>query len=143
MVTLIDLKKAKMSALKNKDENANTVLGLVIASYQKQQVDKKAKGQEMTDADMVSILNKTIKELTDEKKMFEENGRAEQAKNDQIQIDILRAYLPEMMGEEKIREIIEALPDHSIKAIMQEFKSKYASQVEMSLVSRIAKEYQK
>lgn len=35
MVTLIDLKKAKMTALKNHDSNAQSVLGIVIASYQK------------------------------------------------------------------------------------------------------------
>ena len=35
MVTLIELKKAKRMALKNHDENAQDVLGVIIGDYQK------------------------------------------------------------------------------------------------------------
>lgn len=143
MVTLLDLKKAKMTALKNHDENAQNVLGIVIASYQKAQIDKQGKGQEMTDADMVSILNKTLKELSDEKDMYEANGRKEQADADLKQMEIVKAYLPKMMSEEEIKAVIDKLADHSIKAIMVEFKTNYAGKADMGLVSKIAKEYQK
>ncbi len=143
MVTLLDLKKAKMTALKEHDSNAQIVLGLVISSYQKMQIDKQGKGQRMTDADMVSILNKTLKELADEKEMYEANGRHEQAEADEKQMEIVKSYLPKMMSEEEIRAVIEKLDDHSIKSVMTEFKTNYAGKADMGLVSRIAKEYQK
>lgn len=143
MVTLLDLKKAKMNALKTHDENAQNVLGIIISAYQKMQIDKQGKGQQMTDADMVSVLNKTLKELSDEKEMYEENGRKEQADADAKQIEIVKSYLPKMMSEDEIREVIEKLADHSIKAIMTEFKTNYAGKADMGLVSKIAREYQK
>lgn len=143
MVTLLDLKKAKMNALKTHDENAQNVLGIIISAYQKMQIDKQGKGQQMTDADMVSVLNKTLKELSDEKEMYEENGRKEQADADAKQMEIVKSYLPKMMSEDEIREVIEKLTDHSIKAIMTEFKTNYAGKAEMGLVSKIAREYQK
>lgn len=143
MVTLLELKKAKMMALKNHDENAQTVLGLVIASYQKNQIEKQAKGQEMTDADMVSILNKTVKELSDEKAMFESAGRLEAADNDAKQIEIIKSYLPKMMDEAEITAVIEGLEDKSIKNIMTKFKTEYAGKADMALVSSLAKKYQK
>ncbi len=143
MVTLIDLKKAKMTALKEHNSNAQSVLGLVISAYQKMQIDKQGKGQTMTDADMVSILNKTLKELTEEKEMYEANGRTEQAETDAIQMEIIKSYLPKMMSEDEIRAVIDKLEDHSIKSIMTEFKANYAGKADMGLVSRIAKEYQK
>ena len=92
--------------------------------------------------EMVSILNKTIKELTDEKAMYEANGRAEQALSDQRQIEIIKAYLPKMMDEDEIRKVIESLPDHQIKTIMQTFKKDYAGKADMALVNKIAREYQ-
>ena len=104
MVTLLELKKAKMVALKNKDVNAQNVLGVTIAYYQKAESDKRVKNQEMTDADMVSVLNKVIKELEDEKKMYESANHLEEAKNDEAQIAIIKAYLPKMMSEEEIKE---------------------------------------
>lgn len=142
MVTLIELKKEKMLALKNHDSDKMNVLGIVISSLQKLEIEKKATGKEITEVEMVSILNKTIKELTDEKAMYEANGRAEQALSDQRQIEIIKAYLPKMMDEDEIRKVIESLPDHQIKTIMQTIKKDYAGKADMALVNKIAREYQ-
>lgn len=143
MVTLVELKKAKMNALKEHDVDTQNVLGLVISTYQKNMIEKKAKNEEMTDSDMLSILNKTIKELEDEKAMYIKANRLDSVKSDEKQIAILKAYLPQMMSEEEIREIIEKLEDKSIKNIMTTFKTEYIAKANMSLVSKIAKEYQK
>ena len=142
MVTLIELKKEKMLALKNHDSDKMNVLGIVISSLQKLEIEKKAAGKEITEVEMVSVLNKTIKELTDEKTMYEANGRAEQALSDQRQIEIIKAYLPKMMEEDEIRKVIESLPDHQIKTIMKTFKMDYAGKADMALVNKIAREYQ-
>ncbi len=142
MVTLIELKKAKMVALKNKDTNAQNVMGVLIAAYQKAESDKKVKGQEMTDADMVSILNKVLKELEDEKAMYEGAGRTEEANSSLAQMEIVKSYMPKMMSEEEVRKVIEGLEDKSIKNVMQTFKSQYAGKVDMGLVSKVAREYQ-
>ena len=142
MVTILDLKKAKMMALKNRDSNAQVILGVAIAAYQKAEVEKRSKGQEMTDADMVSVLSKVIKESEDEKKMYLDAGREEDAKNSQAQIDVLKSYLPQMMSEEEIRKVIEALPDKSIKNVMVTFKTQYAGKADMGLVNKVAREFQ-
>lgn len=142
MVTLIELKKAKMVALKNKDTNAQNVMGVLIAAYQKAESDKKVKGQEMTDADMVSILNKVLKELEDEKAMYESANRTVEAANILAQMEIVKSYMPAMMSEEEVRKVIEGLEDKSIKNVMMVFKSQYAGKVDMGLVSKVAREYQ-
>lgn len=142
MITIIELKKAKMNALKNKDVNAQNVYGVIISAYQKAESDKRMKNQEMTDADMVSILNKIIKELEDEKNMYESANRLEDAKNSLAQLELVKTYLPQMMSEEEIKDVISNLDDKSIKSIMMTFKSQYASKVDMSLVSKVAREFQ-
>lgn len=141
MVSIIELKKAKMLALKNKDINTQNVLGLVIASYQKAESDKRAKNQEMSDADMVSILNKTLKELEDEKTMYLSANREVEATSSQAQIDIIKSYLPKMMSEDEIKAVIDALEDKSIKNVMMVFKKDYAGKADMALVSKVAKSY--
>lgn len=142
MITLIELKKAKMQALKEKDENKQNVLGMIISSYQKAEIDKKVKGQEMSDADVVSILNKTLKELEDEKAMYVSGNREDEAKSSQAQIDFVKSLLPKMMSEEEIRKVIDSLADKSIKSIMVEFKTKYNGKADMGLVNKIARSYQ-
>lgn len=140
MVTLLDLKKAKMNALKNKDVNAQSVLGVVIGYYQKMESDKRVKNQEMTDADMVSILSKVVKELEEEKAMYASANKTEEVNASQAQIEIIKAYLPKMMSEEEIRKVIASLEDKSMKNVMMTFKKDYAGKADMSLVSKIAKE---
>ena len=49
MVTLIELKKEKMLALKNHDSDKMNVLGIVISSLQKLEIEKKAAGKEITE----------------------------------------------------------------------------------------------
>lgn len=142
MITLLQLKKEKMLALKEHDENKQNVLGIIIAAYQKTEIEKRSKGQEMSDADVVSLLNKVVKELEDEKTMYLNGNRAEEAAASQAQIDIVKTYLPAMMSKEEISSIISNLPDKSIKAIMIEFKTKYAGKADMSLVNQVAKEFQ-
>ena len=141
MITLLELKKMKMTALKEKDENKQNVLGVIIANYQKAEIEKKAKGASMTDADVVSIFNKALKELEDEKAMYVSGGREDEAKNSQAQIDFVKTLLPKMMSEDEIRAVIEGLADKSIKSVMVEFKTKYAGKADMGLVNKIAKEY--
>ena len=142
MVTLLELKKAKMMALKNRDSNDQNVLGVTIGYYQKQEADKRAKNEEMSDADMVSILNKVLKELEDEKNMYASANKTEEVKADDAQIEIVKSYLPKMMSEEEIRKVIEGLSDRSIKNIMTVFKKDYAGKADMGMVNRLAREYQ-
>ncbi len=143
MVTLIDLKKEKMQALKAHDSTKGAILGVLISAYQKNEIEKKAKGQEMTDADMVSVLNHALKELQDEKSMYESGNRLDEVQKVLAQMEVVKGYLPTMMSEEEIKKVIEGLDDKSIKSVMVEFKTKYAGKADMGLVSRIAKNYQK
>lgn len=143
MVTLIDLKKEKMVALKAHDSTKGAILGVLISAYQKNEIEKKAKGQEMSDADMVSVLNHALKELQDEKTMYESASRQDEVEKINAQIEVVKSYLPQMMSEEEIRNVIEGLADKSIKSIMGEFKTKYNGKADMGFVSRLAKEYQK
>lgn len=142
MLTLKDLKLAKMAALKEHDENKGNVLGVLISAYQLAEIEKRAKGGEMEDADVLRILNHTLKELTDEKTMYEEGKKEEEVNNCQKQIDLVKSYLPTLMSEEEIRKVIEGLSDKSIKNVMVTFKKNYNGKADMALVNKIAREYQ-
>ena len=79
---LIDeIKKANIEAMKNHDQQTRTALSIVINKYMLVNIENKAKGVETTDADVVSILQKTIKELDEEAQNYlkvnnlEENRR--------------------------------------------------------------------
>lgn len=135
---LIDeIKKANMQALKDKDKATRAALSTVINKYMLLNVENKAKGKETTDADVISILQKSVKELEEEKNMFVKAARQDKIDEMNIQINAVKKYLPEMMSEDEIRKIISGLEDKSIKSVMAYFKENYAGKVEMAKVSQV------
>lgn len=134
---LMKLKKANMQALKDKDKATRAALSTVINKYMLLNVENKAKGKETTDADVISILQKSVKELEEEKNMFVKAARQDKIDEMNIQINAVKKYLPEMMSEDEIRKIISGLEDKSVKSVMAYFKENYAGKVEMAKVSQV------
>ena len=65
---LIDeLNKANIEALKAKDKDARASLSVVINKYKLMKIELGAKEVDITDADLITIINKKLKELDDEK----------------------------------------------------------------------------
>lgn len=138
---LDDIKKANIEALKNKDTNARTIYGIVSNKAMLETIKKREKNEELTDADMVQILQKTIKELTEEAENYQKVGNTAEQENILAQRTILEKYLPKMMSEEEIREVISTLSDKSIGNVMKHFRTEYAGKCDMKLVSDIARQF--
>lgn len=134
-----ELKKANMEALKNKDTNTRAILSVLINKYMLLEINKREKGEEIVDADVISLIQKTKKELQDEKENFQKVGNQERVSLLTEQEKVLDKFLPKMLSEEEIRNIINGLPDKSIPAVMKYFKENYAGKCEMGKVSQIAK----
>lgn len=138
---LIDeIKKANIQAMKDKNANARAVFSVVMNKFMLMQINLKAQAQEMTDADTIAILQKCIKELSEEAQNYEKAGNTAQAKQILSQKEILSAFLPQMLGDDEIRKIIEALPDKSMGAVMKHFKANYNGKVDMSAVNKVLRE---
>lgn len=137
---LIDeLQKANIEALKARDQVTRAIYSVIIAKFKAVAIELKAQGKEASDADLVKIITKSIKELDEEKEGYEKAGRAEEVKNIGTQKALIEKYLPKLLSEEEIREIIAKLEDKSMPSVMKHFKMNYDGKVDMSLVSKIAK----
>lgn len=134
-----ELQKANIQAMKEKDQNKRSILSVVLTKCKLQEVELRSKGLEMEDSKILEVIQKSLKELSDEKQGYIQVGNKERVKTIEEQENILKAYLPAQLGEAEIREIISKLEDKSMPSIMKHFKTNYAGQVDMSLVSQIAR----
>ncbi len=140
---LIDeLNKANFQAIKDGDKDARGVLTIVVSRAKSLEHDLLASGQTLKDSDVLSIISKVLKELSDEKAGYTAQGNLERIKGIEHQEEVISTYLPKQLNEEEIRKIIDSLEDKSIPSIMKHFKAEYAGSVDMGLVSQIAKTYQ-
>lgn len=134
-----EIKKANVQALKNRDTVARAIYGVVLNKIMLFSIECKSAGKEMQDTDTIQILQKTIKELLDEQENYKKVNHEKEAENCGIQIELLKTYLPKMLSEDEIVEIIAGLDDKTLPAVMKHFKSNYAGKVDMGLVNKIAR----
>lgn len=134
-----DIKKAKIEAMKNKDANKKNAYDFVINKYMLQNIEFKAQGKEFKDADMISILQKSVKELAEEKENYVKAGNNDMANEIDEQLKAVEVFLPKMMSKEEIKAIILTLPDHSIPTVMKHFKAEYAGKVDMRDVQEVVR----
>ena len=135
-----ELEKANIEALKSKDTTTRAVLSVVINKYRVNAIELKAQGKEATDTDLIKVINKVIKELDEEKAGYEKLGRLSDIESINKQKAVIEKYLPKLMSEDEIRKIISSLDDKSMPSVMKHFKANYDGKVDMSLVSKIARE---
>ena len=135
---LIDeLKAANINAMKARDNTARAVLSVVLTRYKLQEVELRSQDKEIGDKELLSIIQKVLKELADEKEGYLKVNNAERANEISKQEDVLSSYLPKQLSEQEIREIIIGLEDKSVPSVMKHFKMNYAGQVDMSLVNSV------
>lgn len=135
-----EIKKDNVQAMKDHDQIARAIYGVVMNKVLLASIEAKKDGKELQDTDTVQILQKTIKELTEERENFIKAGNTQEADNIEKQKDIISKYLPAMLSEDEIRDVISKLDDKSIPGVMKHFKAEYAGKVDMGLVNKIARE---
>lgn len=137
---LIDeLKKANMEALKSKNKNVRAILSVVINKYNLARIELSTKGKEIADADLLGIIQKTVKELEDERAGYLSVNNTQRVEEIDEQMKTIQSYLPKMLTEEEIKNEILSLEDRSIPSVMKHFKENFAGKVDMGLVNRIAR----
>lgn len=134
-----EIKKANVQALKDKDAVARSIYSVLLNKIKLEEIRKREKGEDIVDADISNILQKAIKELEDEKSNYAKvNNSAEVAKIS-TQIEIASKYLPKMLDETEIKQIIMALDDKSIPSVMKHFKQNYNGKCDMRKVQEVLK----
>lgn len=134
------IKKANVEAMKNKDAVARAFYSVLMNKIMLEKINKREKGQEITDADVSNIIQKMIKELGDEKDNYQKAGNLEEVAHIEKQLEIAKTYLPKMLTREEIKAEIEKLSDKSIPIVMKHFKANFNGQVDMRLVQEVLKE---
>lgn len=96
-----------ITAMKAKDEVKLRALRMVKAAVMNFEVAGKEKVV-AADEDVLQILKKEVKKREDSIQQFEQGGRADLAALEREEWEVLKQYLPEMMGEDQLRDVVKA-----------------------------------
>lgn len=134
-----DIKKQNIVAMKEKNTNARNIYSIIMNKYLLASIELRSKGTEISDVDMIHIIQKTIKELDEEYENYSKVNNTTEMSNITAQKEILSQYLPKMLSIDEIKQIIDKLEDKSVPAVMKHFKLNYAGKVNMADVSKAMK----
>ena len=134
-----EIKKANLQSIKDKDAVARSIYSVLLNKIMLEGIKKRENHIELTDADVVQILQKSVKELSEELENYKKVNNQEEVQNVSKQISIVEAYLPKMMSGEEIKQVILSLDDKSIPSVMRHFKANYAGKCDMRHVQEVLK----
>ncbi len=101
------IQKDLVSAMKNRQENALAALRSIKAAIQ----NEKTNGtyHELTDADIVWLIQKLIKQRKESIDIYSQAGRDELAEEEQKEMSVLTEYVPKQLTEEEIEEKVKSI----------------------------------
>jgi len=100
------LKSQLVQAMKAHDAVRLSVIRALLTAATNELVATKRKPDEMLpDTDMLAVIKRQANQRKDSIEQFEKGGRSDLAENERAELVILETYLPEMMGEDAIRDI--------------------------------------
>ena len=127
------------AAMRAKDAARLSTVRLLLAAIKQREVDERI---ELTDADVLSIIDKMIKQRRDSIAQFEAGKREDLAAAERAEVEVLGAYLPRQLSESEIdAAIAEAIAETGaagpagIGKVMAVVKPKLAGRADMAVVA--------
>lgn len=146
MITDI-ISNAYKQAMLNKNEDRKRVINTLRAEIKNKEIELRSSQKELTDADVLSLIQKLIKQNKDAIQMFADGGRQDLVERNEMEISILEEFLPKQLSNDEIDNVIKQEIEkngyNSMKdmgKLMGYFKSNYSGQVDMGYVSKRIKE---
>ena len=131
------------AAMRGGDARRRDALRLLLAALKQREVDER---KELADADVVAVIDKMIKQRRESIVQFEKGGRQDLAQNEQFEIGLFQAYMPQAMSDAEVEAAVaEAIAASGAKApsdmgkVMGALKGKLAGRADMTKVSALVK----
>ena len=131
------------SAMRAKDAPRLSAIRLLLAAMKQREVDERI---ELSDADILAIIEKMLKQRRDSVTQYEAGNRQDLADVEKFEIEVLSGYMPQQLSEAEIAaEVAAAVAATGAKAVqemgkvMAILKPKLAGRADMAKVSSLVK----
>ncbi|UWQ21076.1 GatB/YqeY domain-containing protein [Jannaschia sp. W003] len=102
------LSEALKRAMKDKDATRLGTLRLINAALKDRDIELRAEGREVGDAEATAILAKMVKQRQESARAYEEGGRLELAEAERAEIKVVEEFLPRQLSEREAEAAIAA-----------------------------------
>jgi len=143
MALKLQITEDMKSAMRAKDVQRLLAVRLLLAAIKQKEVDERI---ELSDSDVLAIVEKMIKQRRDSIEQFEKGGRQDLVDKEQSEIEVLRGYMPAALSSAEVDAAVsDAIATSGAKLmadmgkVMAVLKPKLAGRVDMAKVSALVK----
>lgn len=141
MATLPARLQGDLNAARKSGDKARTLLlGTIIADVRNREIELR---RELTDDDVIEVLQRGIKKRRESIEMYGKGGRADLADKERVEVETLGEYLPAAVSHDELRAAIQAAiagGAKNIGAVMGKVMPQFKGRAEGGTISAIAKE---
>lgn len=145
-MTIVDrLNEDLKQAMKEKEKDKLSVIRMVKSSLKYEEINL---GRTLSEEDVLAVMSRELKQRRDSLREFEKAGRQDLIDGIQKEISILQKYLPEQMGEDEIRKLVEeaiastgATSRKEMGKVMSYLMPKVKGRADGGLVNQIVQQY--
>jgi len=131
------------SAMRAKDAPRLSAIRLLMAALKQREVDERI---ELTDSDILSVIEKMLKQRRDSIEQFEKGARQDLAQKEQFEISVLTQYLPAALSAAEVDAAVsEAIAQSGAKGmadmgkVMGLLRPRLAGRADMGKISALVK----
>ena len=131
------------SAMRAKDAPRLSAVRLILSAIKQREVDER---KELSDADVVAVIEKMIKQRRESIAQYEQAARKDLADVEKFELQLLSGYLPQQMSDGEIQqEVAKAVAESGASGIkemgkvMALLKPRLAGKADMGKVSNLVK----
>jgi uncharacterized protein YqeY len=131
------------TAMRAKETARLGAIRLLLAAMKQREVDERI---ELTDADIVTIIEKMLKQRRDSINQYEAANRQDLADVEKFEVTVLQSYMPQQLSEAEITSAIAeviaatgAAGPQDMGKVMAAIKPKLAGRADMGKVSGLIK----
>ena len=142
-----DINNSLKGAMKAGDTQRVSTLRMVNSTIKNADIEARGQGKPpLSDADLLGVLQKMIKQRQEAVELYDKGGRAELAAQERQEIDIISGYLPKQMSEADVKGAISAVIAETgasgikdMSKAIGALKAKYAGQMDFGKASGMVK----
>jgi len=131
------------AAMRAREAARLSAIRLILAAIKQKEVDERI---ELSDADVVAILEKMVKQRRESIAQFEKAARTDLADAEKFELGVLAGYLPQQMDDAQVQqEIAKAIAESNASGakdmgkVMALLKPRLAGRADMGKVSGLVK----
>ena len=125
------------SAMKAGETEKRDVIRMIDSMIKNVEIEKGKREEGLNDQEVIEVLSRAVKQRKDSANQYLEGGRPELAEKEKGEIEIISAYLPEQLGEEDLKMIVDKVIEAEMGKLMGKVMAEVKGRADGNLVRQL------